>query len=193
MGAENRLAEMGYKEAWPAKCCRNCACYASAGLCSRLVYAQEFNRESVPALVNEIGVCSKWISDDVASVYCESASREEAAVRLAVIGASPVEELDMALEKKRASDKMVEYAGRILDWMRSRGMETAFPTEATAHVKPEPARRGRGCCAHLVAFSMSGEFWSVWEWLRRNAPAYEAARSRKRILPDAMMHFDFKV
>lgn len=200
MGAGRRLAGaqtngmeqyrrrvMEYAETCPEKCCLNCACYCD-GICTRMACARDLNGWSGTIFVQGYGVCSKWISDEVAAVYSGCASKEEARLRLAVIGADPVEELDMPMEEKRATPKMTEYATTILN-CGTRPL-SPFPMEAAASACVGEENR---CHEYTVVFRMSSEFWSVWEWLRRNAPAYEAAHSRKRILQDAMMRFDSEV
>lgn len=191
-------ARLGYFVDRPAKCCWNCACsgfpYSSA--CSRIAaefiatrYSPNHDLSDDDPAVAECGVCSRWISKEIAKIYENSSSFEEAKLKASVVSdGSYTDELDNAFCEKRATPKMLEYMARILDEREIAGKLSPVPFDA---VLTGPDQVGPEC----LQFRTSRSFWLVRKWLETNAPIYEEliekrnaqAKADGKILKNFMM------
>lgn len=125
--------------------------------------------------VNECGVCSKWISKDVAKIYRSSASFEEARLKASVISdGSYTDELDNAFCEEKATPRMLEYMNTILRERGLAGRLTPVPFDAVLSGEPRFAQLNAEYSGEApLQFGLSESFWLVHEWLRANSPIYE--------------------
>ena len=175
-------ARLGYFIDRPVKCCWNCACsgFPYSAACSRIAaefdmtrYSPTHTSSSDDPAISECGVCSKWISKAVMEIYRDSASLEEAKLKVSIVSdGSYTDELDNSFCEEKATPKMLEYMSRILT-ERCISMKLS-PIPFDAVVNPDPDGP-----AYLL-FRPSTSFWLVHEWLKINSPVYEEFMEMRR-------------
>ena len=183
--ADGVLAGMGWvPPAFPARCCANCACRRSDGVCNRALAGAIAEAESrlrpfrycsdSDFAVHDFGLCRMWISDGARGAFEESGSIEEAKIRAAALGdGSFLDELgEWFPDQRRATDRMLSYAREIAAW----GLGSPFPLAAMLPSNPLP----RGERKPAIVFGRSYSFWRVRKWLADNEPAYLDAARRER-------------